>query len=242
MVKDFLLRLIDRLADRVGTRLMDQAGHRLPLIGRRFGDSFNLVDVAFFQAAKESADYWYKNMITATAFSSASDLLAHAVRLVDREGLFLEFGVATGQTISQIAALSQAHVFGFDSFEGLPEPWRTGFPKGCFSGEIPQVPSNVSIIRGWFSDTLPKFTEEHKEPVAFLHVDCDLYSSTKCIFDFLYPRIGRGCVIVFDEYFNYPGWQDHEHKAFIELVDRRHLGFRYDAFVPHHQQVCVVIQ
>jgi hypothetical protein len=42
-------------------------------------------------------------MITATAVSSASDLLAHALRLVNREGLYLEFGVATGQTISQIA-------------------------------------------------------------------------------------------------------------------------------------------
>jgi Macrocin-O-methyltransferase (TylF) len=221
---------------------MDRAGRRLPLIGRPFGDSFNIIDVAFFQAAKESADYWREKMITATAFSSASDLLAHALRLVNREGLFLEFGVATGQTISRIAELSEARVFGFDSFEGLPETWRTGFPKGCFSGEIPRVPSNVSIIKGWFSETLPKFIGEHDEAVAFLHVDCDLYSSTKCIFDFLHPRIGPGCVIVFDEYFNYPGWQNHEHKAFMELVDRHQVCFRYEAFVPDHQQVCVVIQ
>lgn len=241
-VKDFLRSLIDRIADRIGTRVMDRAARGLPLIGRPFGDSFNIVDIAFFQAAKESADYWCKNMITATAFSSASDLLAHALRLVDADGLFLEFGVATGQTISRIAELSQAHVFGFDSFEGLPEPWRTGFPKGYFSGEVPRVPPNVSIVKGWFSETLPKFVQEHNEPVAFLHVDCDLYSSTKCIFDFLHPRIEPGCVIVFDEYFNYPGWQNHEHKAFMELVDRHQLGFRYDAFVPGHQQVCVVIQ
>jgi methyltransferase family protein len=240
-VRASLLRLIDRLANKVGAQLIDRASSSLPLIGRPF-DSFNIIDVAFFRAAKESAAYWCENMITATAFGSASDLLAHALRLVTREGLFLEFGVATGQTISQIAELSQAHVFGFDSFEGLPEPWRTGFPKGCFSGEIPRVPANVSIVEGWFSETLPKFTQEHDEPVAFLHVDCDLYSSTKCIFDLLHPRIGPGCVIVFDEYFNYPGWQNHEHKAFMELVDRHQLRFRYDAFVPDHQQVCVVIQ
>jgi hypothetical protein len=241
-VRDSLLRLIDRLAERIGARLMDRAGRSLPLIGRPFGDSFNILDVAFFQAAKESADYWRENMITAMAFRSAVDLLAHAVRLADREGLFLEFGVATGQTISQIAELSQAQVFGFDSFEGLPEPWRTGFSKGCFSGEIPRVPPNVSIVKGWFSETLPGFIEEHNEQVAFLHVDCDLYSSTKSIFDFLHPRIRSGCVIVFDEYFNYPGWQDHEHKAFMELVDRHQVRFRYDAFVPDHQQVCVVIE
>lgn len=241
-MKDRLLRLIDRLADRVGSRLMDGAGRRLPLIARPFGESFNIVDVACFQAAMESADYWCENMITATAFSSGSDLLAHALDLANRDGLFLEFGVAAGQTISQIAELTQARVFGFDSFEGLPEPWRTGYPKGCFSGEIPRVPPNVSIVKGWFSETLPRFIQEHNESVAFIHVDCDLYSSTKCIFDFLRPRIGSGCVIVFDEYFNYPGRQNHEHKAFMELVERHQLGFRYEAFVPNHQQVCVVIQ
>jgi hypothetical protein len=241
-VRHSVRRLIDRLADRVGAQLIDRGVRTLPLIGRPFGDSFNIIDVAFFQAAKESADYWFENMITATACSSGAALLAHALRLVDRGGLFLEFGVATGQTISQIADLSRGRVFGFDSFEGLPEPWRTGFPKGCFSGEIPPVPPNVSIVKGWFAETLPKFIQEHTEPVAFLHVDCDLYSSTKCIFDSLYPRIGQGCVIVFDEYFNYPGWQNHEHKAFMEFVNRHQLDFRYDAFVPGHQQVCVVIQ
>jgi hypothetical protein len=240
-MKQLLVRLIDKLTDRVGARLMDRAGHSLRLIGRPF-DSFNIIDVAFLEAAKQSADYWCKHMITATAFNSGSDLLVHALRLVNRDGLFLEFGVATGATISLIAEISQAQVFGFDSFEGLPEPWRTGFPKGRFSGEVPEVPPNVSIIEGWFSETLPKFIQEHNEPVAFLHVDCDLYSSTKCIFDFLYSHIGPGCVIVFDEYFNYPGWQQHEHKAFMEFVEWRQLRFRYDAFVPNYQQACVVIE
>jgi Macrocin-O-methyltransferase (TylF) len=241
-VKDSFHRLIERLADGVGARFMNRAGRSLPLIGRPFGDSFNILDIAFFQAAKESANYWCENMINATAFSSGADLLSHAVHLVNRDGLFLEFGVAKGRTISQIAEISKAHVFGFDSFEGLPEPWRTGFPKGSFSAEIPILAPNISIVKGWFSETLPKFIEEHNESVAFLHVDCDLYSSTKCIFDFLYPRIGSGCVILFDEYFNYPGWQNHEHKAFMELVDRHQLCFRYDGFVPSHQQVCVVIE
>src|ERR1700746_547501 len=225
LMKQLLVRLIDRV--------MDRAGNRLRLIGRPF-DSFNIIDVAFFEAAKESADYWCKNMITATAFGSGSDLLVHALRLVNHDGLFLEFGVATGHTISQIAELSQAQVFGFDSFEGLPEPWRTGFPKGRFSGDPPKVPPNVSIVKGWFSETLPEFMQEHNEPVAFLHVDCDLYSSAKCILDLLERRIDRGCVIVFDEYFNYPGWQHHEHKAFMELVQRGQFRFRYDAFVPNY--------
>jgi len=194
------------------------------------------------EAAKESAHYWRENMTTATAVASPPELLTHALGLVKLQGLFLEFGVATGSTISQIAKLTNGQVFGFDSFEGLPEAWRTGYPKGAFSGPIPQVPPNVSLVKGWFSDTLPQFLREHPEPVAFLHVDCDLYSSTKCIFDLLCPRIGPGCVMVFDEYFNYPGWQNHEHQAFRELVDHHGFSFHYDAFVPRSEQVCVVIQ
>ena len=237
-MKRLFLRLIDRVADRA----VDRADRRLSLIGRPFGNCFNLIDVAFFEASKESAAYWRENMITAKALKSRSDLLVHALSLVTRRGLFLEFGVATGHTISQIAELSQVQVFGFDSFEGLPEAWRTGFPKGHFSGASPRVPQNVSLVKGWFAETLPEFLRHHSGPVAFLHVDCDLYSSTKCIFDLLHPRIGTGCVIVFDEYFNYPDWQNHEHRAFRELIDKSGLDFRYDAFVPNHAQVCVVIE
>jgi hypothetical protein len=237
-LKDLFRRLIDRLADRA----IDRADRRLSLIGRPFGNCFNLIDVAFLEASKESAAFWQENMITAKTLKSRSDLLAHALGLVTRQGLFLEFGVATGSTITQIAELSRVQVFGFDSFEGLPEPWRTGFPKGHFSGAIPQVPQNVSLVKGWFAETLPEFLRDHSDPVAFLHVDCDLYSSTKCIFNLLHPRIGPGSVIVFDEYFNFPDWQNHEHKAFRELIDKSGLDFRYDAFVPNHAQVCVVIQ
>jgi hypothetical protein len=238
------LRLFDRLTDRAGRRIMDNViTPRTPLIGRPFGDSFNMIDVAFFEAAKASAAFWREHMIAAKAIKSPSDLLIHALGLVQRQGLFLEFGVATGHTISQIARHNQAtQIFGFDSFEGLPDSWRTGFPAGAFSGPVPPVPPNVSLIKGWFCETLPRFVIEHSEPVAFLHVDCDLYSSTKCIFDTLKSQIGPGCVIVFDEYFNYPGWEDHEHKAFRELIDQCGLEFRYDAFVPDHQQACVVIK
>jgi hypothetical protein len=70
---------------------------------------------------------------------------------------------------------------------------------------LPHVSSNVTLIKGWFDQTLPPFLEKHPAPVSFLHVDCDLYSSTKTIFDSLRTRFRPGTVIVFDEYFNYPG-------------------------------------
>jgi hypothetical protein len=139
-----------------------------------------------------------------------------------KEGLILEFGVATGETINKIAkATENRTVYGFDSFEGLPEDWRPdqGIKKGAFAGPIPNVLPNVQLVVGLFSDTLPKFVQEHTEPVAFIHVDCDLYSSTKCIFDNLKDKMQDGTIIAFDEIRAYQGFEQHEYKAFNEFLE-----------------------
>ena len=81
-----------------------------------------------------------------------------------------------------------------------------------------------------------------QEDVAFLHVDCDLYSSTKDIFENLGDRVKSGTVIVFDEYMNYPGWKYHEWKAFHEFISSSKLKYQYIGLVPSHQQVAVVIE
>jgi hypothetical protein len=132
-------------------------------------------------------------------------------------------------------------VFGFDWFHGLPEAWRAGFPQGAFAGSVPQVRENVELVQGLFEESLPKFLKAHRGEVGLLHVDCDLYSSTKTIFHYLADRIVPGTIIVFDEYFNYTGWRLHEHKAFQEFVAEHHRTYDYLGLVPHHQQVCVRI-
>jgi hypothetical protein len=51
-----------------------------------------------------------------------------------------------------------------------------------------------------------------------------------------------GTIIIFDEYFNYPGWEVGEFKAFAEFVAEKNVSYRYIAYVPNHQQVAVVIE
>jgi hypothetical protein len=46
---------------------------------------------------------------------------------------------------------------------------------------------------------------------------------------------------VFDEYFNYPGWQQHEVRAFAEYCRANAVTYQYIGLVPHHQQVAVRI-
>ena len=139
---------------------------------------------------------------------------------VQVDGLWLEFGVYSATTINVIARYRDGVVHGFDSFEGLPENWRPGMPRGRYSrdGRLPDVSPNVSLTAGWFDETLPGFLATHPQPVAFLHVDCDLYSSTKTVLDALSDRFVPGTVIVFDELFNYPGYERHELKAFYEFL------------------------
>jgi hypothetical protein len=213
------------------------------LFGRN-GDSFDIDFLAWLAAGISSSRYATRRMGRAPRLPDSRALLLHAVRKTEISGLFLEFGVYSGATINVIAAeRSDWRIFGFDSFEGLPENWRPGFEKGAFKTDtLPHVAPNVELIVGCFDRTLPTFLDRFPgEPVAFVHVDCDLYSSTQCIFSQIGDRIKPGTVILFDEYFNYPGWELHEFKAFQEFIAHTGLAYRYIGVVSSHQQVAVEI-
>ena len=98
---------------------------------------------AFLKAAYEAAEYYEQHLITALPYSTDLDLLSRAIEIATRPGLVLEFGVATGRTITHMASRLPSTIYGFDSFEGLPEAWRSGFGKGAFAGSLPPVPPNA---------------------------------------------------------------------------------------------------
>lgn len=204
----------------------------------------NIQKHLFNLAGMETAKYIIDKMPTVSHFANKYELLTFALSKVSLDGLFLEFGVYSGNTINHISKEKPyCKIYGFDSFEGLPESWRSGFEKGKFTKEnLPEVNSNVTLIKGWFDQTLPSFVNEHSEQIAFLHVDCDLYSSTKTVFNTLNNRIKSGTVIVFDEYFNYPNWQNHEYKAFQEFIKDSGLEYEYIGYVYTLEQVAVIIK
>ena len=167
--------------------------------------------------------------------------------------LWLEFGVATGNTINYISKFTNDKVYGFDSFEGLPEKWRDGFDKGMFSRDcnLPDVNINVELIKGWFNETLFNFIQIHNKKVSFIHMDADLYSSTKYIFDVLKDYIDKDCIIVFDELVNYPGFDgdNGELKAFYEFITENKVDYEWIGMngTPigmsgsHHENVALII-
>ena len=204
--------------------------------------NYDYVALAHYEAGLQSAKFYTDNLLAAKEFDNHEDLLRHAVSIANNDGLFLEFGVATGRTITVLANSRPGPVYGFDSFEGLPESWYGEYQKGAFArDELPTVPSNVTLVKGWFTDTLPVFLSEHPGAVALVHIDSDLYSSAAFVLERLRDRLRPGTVILFDEFLNYPGWQQHEYRAFIEFVNVNQLEFRYDSFLRASQPVCVVI-
>lgn len=150
-------------------------------------------------------------------------LLRYILRL-NPDGLALEFGVGAGDSLKIIAEHMPA--IGFDSFQGLPEDWRPGFRRGHFACDPPPHIDNASIIVGLFDDTLPQFTQTlpgyqyiGAPHIGLVHIDCDLYSSTRTVLEHVMPHLNPGCYIIFDEWFGYRGCENHEQRAWQEHID-----------------------
>lgn len=207
--------------------------------------SMNLLGLMHLTAKTQSAEYVIQNFLDKPCFQNRYQMLEHIFceEHLNDTGLLLEFGVFTGNSINFISEYHPTRlVYGFDSFTGLPENWTID-PKGKYSlcGELPAVRSNVRLIKGWFDETLPSFVREHEETCSFIHIDCDLYSSAKTVLDQLREKIVPGTVIVFDEYFNYPGWQQHEYRAFMEFTEMYQIKFEYIGYCKNGPQVAVRI-
>ena len=179
----------------------------------------------------------------ARLFGLSTSTLAHALGAATGDGLYLEFGVYRGKSITFLASLTDRTLHGFDSFAGIPDDWTRDCPSGAYDagGEWPRVPDNVRLHAGWFADSLPRFLDHHPGPARFINVDCDLYASTRTIFEHLGRRIGPGTVIIFDEYLAYEGWQEHEYKAFQEFIRESPYAYEYIAFNIFGRQAAVRI-
>lgn len=204
-----------------------------------------------YSQSKAASAFVQTHFRTAKPLESDAEVLQFGSQAVRLDGAYLEMGVCTGKTVNFIAALNpHKTVHGFDSFEGLPEEWvrdDRSFPKGTFGFKVPFSPPvlhNVQLYKGWFSDVLPVFkaTILHEAPIAFLHIDCDIYSSTRDILSLLADNIVAGTVIVFDEFYNYPGSERHEMKALQEFLEAKNLDVEYLAYNIYHEQVALRIR
>ena len=161
-----------------------------------------------------------------------------AEKIKNEKVLYLEFGVYEGYTLRRWAKLLEnesTRLFGFDSFEGLPENWDELRPRGTFDvqGMIPTYDDpRVALCPGWFSDTLPDFVLPAHERLV-IHLDADLYSSTIFVLDTLSNHMLAGTIIIFDQLCD----RMHELRAWDEFLQKTKRRFRFAAATTNLEQV-----
>lgn len=151
-------------------------------------------------------------------------------------GDVVECGLGEGITFAMLAFLAGSDsatrkLWGFDSFEGWPEPtqWDAS-PRNPQAGEwqvdermvldrlegsdihkaaFPDL--EIKIIGGFLRNTLPSFRPGQK--IAFLHLDLDLYEGYHDALLHLFPKVAVGGVVAFDEYMEFPNYPEYDHGA-----------------------------
>ncbi|MDO8621536.1 MAG: TylF/MycF/NovP-related O-methyltransferase [Candidatus Levybacteria bacterium] len=155
-----------------------------------------------------------KSPLNYTKLSQKINLCLLYTRVKELKGVIVECGVAQGYSLAVLKILSLAEgqnreVYGFDTFCGLPEPSAfEGGVKGLFGYTKSSVVqffkdtgvslNNVSLIEGDIRNTLKTFDK----PIAFLHIDVDLYEGYKASLETLWDKIVQGGVVVLDDYDN----------------------------------------
>jgi len=204
----------------------------------------NLDILSSIEGAFTSLKFERNHLKNVPYFKSRKDLYKYCLDNSNNIGACLEFGVYKGDSINLMAKLHPSKSFtGFDSFEGLPENWTTGAPKGAFNvkNRLPKVRGNIKLIPGFFENTLENFLTHTKldNGISLIHIDCDLYSSTKFVLKTLDPYIQKNTVIVFDELYNYGDWQEGEIKALNEYIEETGKKFHYLAYIRIGSQVAI---
>lgn len=177
----------------------------------------------------ETKAFDYENGFYLTSqITRMSNILSHYElykRIVNLPGDIVELGVYKGGSFFQFAAFREIlenekarRVIGFDVFGEFPEVHNRGDEmfrekwiretKGDFLSreEIQKSLTyrnigNTELIQGDVADTVPSYLKAHPYmKIALLHIDVDIYEPTIVGLTYLYERVVKGGIIIFDDY------------------------------------------
>lgn len=157
-------------------------------------------------------------------------------------GDYLEFGVFNGSSMASMYWARKNsglrfNLIGFDAFEGLPPEseneddgvWKKGFyacsykdMTSCLERQGIEA-KEITWVRGWYNKTLTKSLPKKigLENIGIVLIDCDTYSSSKTVLDFLCPLIKQPVILCFDDWklndLDIKGMG--EYKAFNEFLE-----------------------
>ncbi|MFD2182370.1 TylF/MycF/NovP-related O-methyltransferase [Rhodoplanes azumiensis] len=137
-------------------------------------------------------------------------LVDQMLKLVEHlDGDFVEAGCYRGATAELLCVAAQPkgrRVHLFDSFEGLSVPGEfdgSYWAPGVFSVSVDEISKNLSrfdccnIYKGWIPD---RFKDAPDNPIAFVHIDVDLYQPTWDTLEYFFERVVSGGIIICDDY------------------------------------------
>ena len=181
-------------------------------------------------AEKVEGDYLEFGVYDGGSIIQAQHEMEEAFREQMTEG-----GGRTREAANEIREIwSKMRFFAFDSFQGLPEiegidAKGSDFEEGTWSYNEEGFRRNLSksgftmsslvTVPGWFEETCNEQTklEHNMKKAAVVHIDCDLYSSTKTVLTFIESLLVDGTVIIFDDWYNFKGNPNlGEQRAFAE--------------------------
>jgi O-methyltransferase len=206
---------------------------------------FNYYGVQFIKHIVSRRYRWIKNVYWKFGQEQRNFIFMSIARFlhINRPicGYYFEFGCNEANTMRQ-AWNSFRHLFdfiyvGFDSFEGLPEIseidkqdiWKKGklaFLEGEFRSLVLRagLPKDKLItVKGFYDVSLTNSLKEKLLPIkaAVIYIDCDLYSSTVPVLEWIRDFLQIGTIIVFDDWFCFNGDPSKgEKRAWFEFRER----------------------
>jgi hypothetical protein len=173
---------------------------------------------------------------------------------------YFEFGVMSCKTFNRVIEWTphdEARFYGFDTFEGLPQPWVRAHKNGALwlgreAGELkaaypPAVyDERAFLFKGLFQDTLPEALEaafptgRQAQRPTLINVDSDLYSSALYVLTSMHPLLRTGDYVYFDEFFDalneFSAFNDYvrayNSKAWFKPIARAYDGMLFRVEVP----------
>lgn len=148
-------------------------------------------------------------------------------------GHYFEFGCYNGDTLVDFFNVLKKRypqgvpdfwkMFVFDSFEGLPatelaEDLHPHAGEGSYKSEgmthvrnrLVEVgcdPQRLTFVKGFYEDSLTKELRDDLRAqgifASFVNLDCDYYSSTKTVLEWIEPLLMDGAIVYFDDIYFY---------------------------------------
>lgn len=210
--------------------------------------------------------YWVRDEYSAFEVEQRRNLFLSIARFahINRplEGYYFEFGSHEAKSIRtawhHFQYLFDWHYVAFDSFEGLPEIaeidkqaiWSKGrlktaedeFVRLATSTGMPR--ERLTTVKGFYDESLTPALQQRLLPkkAAVVYVDCDLYTSTVPVLEFIVPFLQTGTVIVFDDWNCFYGDSERgERRAWREFL-AAHPNLRFETFVSTNEAQAFICQ